>query len=146
MILRQLHLRDAIDDAFPSSQLDSEANHPEVRQLGEDYPSLPQEYLSFLLTVGCGTVGKAQFQIYGSVQEPPEVLDQKYPNIPPSTLFVGDDFSGTYVGYVDGCFCTFRESNAEFSRLPDTTITEFMEQWLTAQESGNIQQPPGRVR
>jgi hypothetical protein len=140
LILRQLHLRERVEDRFPSSSLDSETNQPEVRQLGEDYPSLPDEYFSFQLTVGCGTMGKGQFQIYGSVQEPEEVFGWCPAMLPRTALLVGDDYAGTYVGYLNRAFIEYDSKRDSLRTINEFGITEYMEAWLdkrTAEEEND---------
>ena len=132
MIRRQLHLRERIEYAFPSSSLDSETNQPEVRQLGEDYPSLPDEYLSFQLTVGCGTIGQSKYQLYGSAQEPDEVFEHPS-GTPDAALLVGDDCSGNYIGYSESRLFIY-DSTLGTSQWFAGGITDYMETWLAGQE------------
>jgi hypothetical protein len=136
MILRQLHLREHIEDAYPKSSLDAETSHAEVREMAEAYPLLPDEYLSFLLTVGCGTIGETEFQIYGSAQEPEEIFDERPIELPPSALLVGDNFSGEYIGYGGEGFFVWPEVSESKSCPAPSGITEYLEWWLSDKMAG----------
>jgi len=63
-----------------------------------DIESVPIDFLSFLLEIGSGEIGKAAYMIYGDLLVPEEIFGESPPSLDGVVIF-GDDFQGFSSGY-----------------------------------------------
>src|SRR4051812_35882682 len=95
----------------------------ELQRLTEQFPSLPDDYTSFLASVGFGEIGQAQYVIYSGLGEPGFVYGEPVPSRLTNILLFGDDFQGFNAGF-DTDTWTVVEIDP-LDRRVDVTATSF---------------------
>jgi len=70
-----------------------------LQKLLDRYPALPSDYVSFLVSMGVGEVGKAQYMIYAGLGEPGFVYGEPVPPQLEKVILFGDDFQGFNAGF-----------------------------------------------
>jgi hypothetical protein len=90
-------LRKTLQRVFPDARL-VPAAEAEVASLRQRYPGVPDHYLAFLQQVGYGSLS-GSFMLYGGLVGPEEIFDPHMIAGLEGLVFIGDNFSGTLVGF-----------------------------------------------
>lgn len=70
-----------------------------LQRLIDRYPALPSDYVSFLISLGFGEIGEAQYMIYSGLGEPDFVYGEPVPPQLEKVILFGDDFQGFNAGF-----------------------------------------------
>ena len=70
-----------------------------LQKLIDRYPSLPNDYILFLASIGVGQIGQAQYVIYSGLGEPDFVYGEPVPPQLEKVILFGDDFQGFNAGF-----------------------------------------------
>ena len=87
------HIRQKIErpeTLEPVSEID-------VSRMKELYPNLPEQYLTFLRTVGHGNLGR--IQIYAGPMNPVDIYSESRRNQLNGIIIIGDDMQGFCYGF-----------------------------------------------
>lgn len=87
------------------------------------YPSLPDDYCSFLEDVGSGEVGHSAYVIYNGVLEPGEIYDADTAEAIGDILIFGDDMQGYCAGFaIDSGYAVVEidPTNSSYIKIADT--------------------------
>lgn len=129
-------IRDSIMRVFPDAQLipltDQELNEIRLR-----FPGVPDHYLSFLGSIGYGSLGR-NFMLYSGPCEPSDFFDDATAVNLKGIVFFGDNFSGWMVGFdtrddwrIVGVDCSSLDPFPESHQ----TVADFFAQRVAAMES-----------
>ncbi len=71
----------------------------QIHELRGQYPGVPEDYLDFLLEVGCGSFAGGVYWVYSGLVTSDDIFDPEIADRLPGLLFFGDDFQGFCGGF-----------------------------------------------
>ncbi len=134
-----------IEDPSDSNNQRDLLTDAECKELQSKYPGIPNEYTSYLMEVGYGSVREDQYMIYGYPTLCHEDSDFSwYETNGVNYLVIGDDFAGNlYALNIDSGYKPVLLDHECMEEFPHRgSIQSFFRQMMLLDENGNDQREP----
>jgi hypothetical protein len=123
-------IRATILQRLPESRLEP-LSAVEINAFKSRLPDIPSHLASFFEVIGCGTIGRSRYKLYGLIS-PRGIFDDQTASTLPGVVLIGDDFAGRHEAYDSLANWRFGSVGGNGRFQPHTqyeTVIDFIEDW-----------------